>query len=69
VGSERAAGYKSGTSASLGDSGGSVFTLYGDGVVAKGIISGLSDFLGCTVVFTDIQNPVQGLPGGIWASP
>jgi hypothetical protein len=64
-----AAGYKSGTCASLGDSGGSVFTLYGDGVAAKGIISGLSDFLGCTVVFTDIQNPVQGLPGGIWASP
>jgi hypothetical protein len=49
-----------------GDSGGSVFTLYQDGVAAKGIISGKADVLfHCYVYFTDIQNAVQSLPGGV----
>jgi hypothetical protein len=54
----------------LGDSGGSVFTIYQDGVAAKGIFSGGGDWLAvCHVSFTDIQNPVQALPGTVSTLP
>jgi hypothetical protein len=53
-----------------GDSGGSVFTLYGTGVAAKGIVSGKFQTIGtCFLYFTDIQHADQSLPGGVWASP
>lgn len=53
-----------------GDSGGSVFTLYQDGVAAKGIHSGGGSFLGgCVEYFTDIQHPIQALPGGVPSLP
>lgn len=50
-----------------GDSGGSVFTLYQTGVAAKGIISGSANEgpIGCFLYYTDIQNAVQTLPGGV----
>lgn len=48
-----------------GDSGGPVFTIYGDGVAAKGIHSGGGKPLTtCYDYFTDIQHPIQALPGG-----
>ena len=53
-----------------GDSGGPVFTIYSDGVAAKGIVSGLGQTIGtCALFYTDIQHAVQALPGGVWASP
>lgn len=53
-----------------GDSGGSVFTVYQDGVAAKGIVSGKAQTIGsCFMYFTDIQHADQSLPGGTWASP
>lgn len=60
-------GYRSSGCMQDGDSGGSVFTLYQDGVAAKGIMSGRADLgpLGCYIYFTDIQNAVQTLPGGV----
>jgi hypothetical protein len=62
-------GERSGTCPLGGDSGGSVFTLYSDGVAAKGILSGTTGASDCDVWFTDIQHPVQALPGGVYASP
>lgn len=53
-----------------GDSGGSVFTWYQDGVAAKGIMSGSGGIIGtCVMYYTDIQHADQTLPGGTWASP
>lgn len=53
-----------------GDSGGPVFTIYGDGVAAKGIHSGGGKPLyTCYDYFTDIQHPVQALPGGVMSLP
>lgn len=63
-------GGKSGDCHDGGDSGGPVFTLYDGGVAAKGIHSGGGEFFGdCIEFFTDIQHPIQQLPGGVWAAP
>jgi hypothetical protein len=64
-------GEKSGLCHNLGDSGGSVFTLYQDGVAAKGVHSGggVNIFGTCFELFTDIQYPIQGLPGGVPSLP
>ena len=53
-----------------GDSGGPVFTLYGDGVAAKGVHSG-AGVVGpsCDEFFTDIQLAVQALPGTVKTTP
>ena len=63
-------GHKLGDCTAGGDSGGSVFTLYGDGVAAKGINSG-NFVLGpsCDTYFTDIQNAIQPLPGTVKVKP
>ena len=53
-----------------GDSGGAVFTPYPGGVAAKGVISGYGDFFwACDQIFTDIQHPIQALPGGVVSAP
>ncbi len=64
-------GHKYGGACSAGgDSGGAIFTVYSGGVAAKGVHSGAA-VVGpsCDNWFTDIQWPVQALPGGVWASP
>jgi len=53
-----------------GDSGGAIFTIYNDGVAAKGVHSGGGSFpWACDEYFTDIQHPVQALPGGVSSIP
>lgn len=53
-----------------GDSGAPVFTLYSDGVAAKGVHSGGAAIgPSCDTFFTDIQLAVQALPGTVKTTP
>jgi hypothetical protein len=70
-------GYKTGFCMQPGDSGGSVYTVGGDGkVAAKGIISGAGGRGGadswagagempCLNIFTDIRDAYYALPGSL----
>ncbi len=63
-------GRKLGSCTTDGDSGSPVFTIYGTGVAAKGVHSGgFAAAFFCDNYFTDIQHPVQALPGTVKVQP